>query len=201
MDPRAYGPDGHAERARDLLVGLVGDVTEDDGDTEVLRDRRQRGLHLVGERLAGFVGSGRGGQDPLLVVSPWFEVRRERYHDELLALVRGGDWDRWISFFAAGVGASAVSTRERVDALLAWREQALEKVRAAGISGIAERVAGELIGAPTVRAGQVAARHGITHQGAIRALRRLADLHIVSERARNGRVAFTATAVVELLSR
>jgi Fic family protein len=140
-------------------------------------------------------------QDPLLVVSPWFEVRRERYHDELLALVRGGDWDRWVSFFAAGVGASAVSTRERVDALLAWREQALEKVRAAGISGIAERVAGELIGAPTVRAGQVAARHGITHQGAIRALRRLADLHIVSERARNGRVAFTATAVVELLSR
>lgn len=140
-------------------------------------------------------------RDPLLVVSPWFESRRERYHDELLALVRGGDWDRWVNFFATGVGASAVSTRERVDALLAWREQALEKIRSAGISGIAERVAGELIGAPTVRAGQIAARHGITHQGAIRALRRLADLDIVSERARNGRVAFTANAVVDLLSR
>jgi predicted transcriptional regulator len=74
-------------------------------------------------------------------------------------------------------------------------------VRAAGISGIAERVAGDLIGAPTVRAGQVASHHGITHQGAIRALRRLADLGIVSEQARNGGVAFTATAVVELLSR
>ncbi len=140
-------------------------------------------------------------RDPLLVVSPWFEARRERYHDELLALVRGGDWDGWVRFFATGVGASAVSTRERVDALLAWREWALEKVRSAGVSGIAERVAGELIGAPTVRAGQVAARHGITHQGAIRALRRLADLDIVSERARNGRVTFTATAVVDLLSR
>jgi Fic family protein len=140
-------------------------------------------------------------RDPLLVVSPWFESRRERYHDELLALVREGNWDRWVSFFATGVGASAVSTRERVDALLAWREQSLQKVRSAGISGIAERIAGELIGAPTVRAGQVAARHGVTHQGAIRALRRLVDLGIVSERARNGRVTFTATTVVDLLSR
>ncbi len=140
-------------------------------------------------------------RDPLLVVSPWFEARRDRYHDELLALVRGGDWDRWVGFFATGVGASALSTRQRVEALLAWREQALEKIRVAGISGIAERVAGELIGAPTVRAAQVAARHQITHQGAIRALRRLADLGIVAERVRNGRVSFIATEVVELLSR
>jgi Fic family protein len=140
-------------------------------------------------------------RDPLLVVSPWFEARRDRYHDELLALVRDGDWDRWVGFFATGVGESAVSTRERVDALLVWREQALKKVRTAGISGIAERIAGELIGAPTVRASQMAARHGITHQGAIRALRRLAGLDIVSELPRDGGVAFTATAVVELLSR
>ncbi len=139
-------------------------------------------------------------RDPLLVVSPWFEAHRERYHDELLALVREGDWDRWVSFFATGVGASATSTHKRVDALLTWREQTLEKVRTAGISGIAERITGELIGSPTVRAGQVAARYGITHQGAIRALRRLAEIDIVSERARDGGVTFTATAVVELLS-
>ncbi|MFZ1154447.1 MAG: Fic family protein [Solirubrobacteraceae bacterium] len=139
-------------------------------------------------------------KDPLLVVSPWFEARRERYQDELLALTRSGDWNRWVSFFAAGLGASAVSTRERVDALLGWRDNTLGRVRAAGISGVAERVAGELIGAPTVRAGQVAARHGVTHQGAIRALRRLAELDIVLERARNGGVVFTATDVIELLS-
>lgn len=140
-------------------------------------------------------------RDPLLVVSPWFEGRREQYQDELLALTRGGDWDRWVSFFTTGVGASAVSTRERIDALLAWRERTLSRVRGAGVYGVAERVAGELIGAPTIRASQVAARHGVTHQGAIRALRRLTDLNVVSERSRNGRVLFTATDVVELLSR
>jgi Fic family protein len=139
-------------------------------------------------------------RDPLLMVSPWFEARRERYQDELLALSQSGDWSRWVGFFATGVGASSVSTRERVEALLVWRERVLASVRAAGLSGVAERVAGELIGGPTVRASQVAARHGITHQGAIRALRRLAELDIVSERSQGGRVAFTATGVVELLS-
>jgi Fic family protein len=140
-------------------------------------------------------------RDPLLVVSPWFEARRDQYQDELLALTQAGDWDRWVHFFATGVGASAVSTRERVDALLAWREQTLARVRAAGVSGVAERLAGELIGTPTLRATQVAARHGITHQGAIRALRRLSELGVMQERAHNGRVAFTATGVVELLGR
>jgi Fic family protein len=140
-------------------------------------------------------------QDPLLVVSPWFEARREQYQEELLALTRSGDWDRWVGFFATAVGASAVSTRERIDALVTWRERTLERVRRGGVSGVAERVAGELIGTPTVRAGQVAARHKVTHQGAIRALRRLAELGVVTERARRGRVLFTATDVVALLSR
>jgi Fic family protein len=138
-------------------------------------------------------------RDPLLVVSPWFEARRQRYHDELLALVRDGDWDRWVRFFATGVGASAVSTHKRVDALLGWRSEALEKIRAAGVSGIAERVASDLIGRPTVRAAQIAELHGITHQGAIRALRRLAALGVVSEQTHNGRVAFTAEAVIDRL--
>jgi Fic family protein len=140
-------------------------------------------------------------QDPLLVVSPWFEARREQYQQELLALTRSGDWDRWVGFFATGVGASAASTRERIDALVAWRELTLERVRVGGVSGVAERVAGELIGTPTVRASQVAARHNVTHQGAIRALRRLAELGVVTERSLRGRVLFTASDVVELLSR
>jgi Fic family protein len=138
-------------------------------------------------------------RDPLLVVSPWFEARRELYQDELAALSRTGDWDAWVSFFAAGVGASARSTLERVAALLDWREQTLERVRGAGVSGVAERLAGELIGGPILRASQVASRHGVTHQGAMNALRRLADLEIVAERTRRGRVSFVAEAVVTML--
>jgi Fic family protein len=140
-------------------------------------------------------------RDPLLVLSPWFEARRESYQDSLAALSRTGDWNAWVSFFATGVGAAARSTHEQLTALLAWREQALGRVRAAGISGVAERVAGELIGAPIVRAGQVASRHGVTHQGAMNALRRLAELGIVREQARGGGVSFVADDVVARLSR
>lgn len=137
---------------------------------------------------------------PILVVSPWFEARRIEYQDELLRLSETGNWDTWIRFFATGVGASAATTHGRVDALISWREETLERVRVAGVSGVAERLAGELIGAPILRASHVQARHGVTHQGAMFALRRLADLGVVTEQVRNGRVLFTARRVVELLS-
>lgn len=139
-------------------------------------------------------------REPILVVSPWFEARRREYQDGLLELSESGDWDGWVRFFAAGVGASADSTHERVDRLLSWQQEALSRVRAAGISGVAERVAGELIGSPVLRASQVARRHRVTHQAAMNALRRLATEGLVEERQRNGRVVFNAAPVVALLS-
>jgi Fic family protein len=136
---------------------------------------------------------------PILIVSPWFEARRLEYQDALLALSQTGAWDDWVRFFATGVGAAAATTHERIDALISWQEDALSRVRQAGVSGVAERVAGELIGAPILTAGQVAKRHDLSHQGGMYALRRLADLGIVVEQIRNGRVSFTARPVVQLL--
>jgi hypothetical protein len=88
-----------------------------------------------------------------------------------------------------------------VDSLLSWQEQTLQRVREAGVSGVAERVAADLIGAPILRASQVANRHQVSHQGAMNALRRLGELGIVEERVRNGRISFTASEVVALISR
>jgi Fic family protein len=114
-------------------------------------------------------------------------------------LSQTGDWDRWIGFFAAGVEESADTTRRRVESLLAWREQTLERVRAAGASGVAERVAGELIGGPIVRAPAVAKRHGVSPQGAMVALRRLAELGVLHEQRVRGRVTFVARDALALL--
>jgi Fic family protein len=140
-------------------------------------------------------------REPILVVSPWFEARRERYQDGLLDLSRSGDWDVWVRFFAQGVEASADDTRDRVDALLEWQAATLLRARATGLSGVAERVAGELIGTPFLRAADVAARHGVSPQAAIKALRRLVDVDVLEERQRNGRVVFSAPTVVRLISR
>ena len=89
---------------------------------------------------------------PMLVVSPWFEERREQYQDGLLNLSKTGEWEPWIWFFATGVEAAATRTHSRVDQLLAWQAQALSRAREGRASGVAERLAGQLIGAPILRA-------------------------------------------------
>jgi len=138
-------------------------------------------------------------REPILVVSPWFEGHRADYQHGLLKLSLTGDWDAWIRFFATGVAESADTTRTRVERLMAWREHTLDLVRLAGISGVAERVAGDLIGSPIVRAPTIAKSHGITPQGAMLALRRLAEAGIVNEQRIGGRVSFVANEVLELL--
>jgi Fic family protein len=136
---------------------------------------------------------------PILVVSPWFEARRAVYQDALLSLSRTGDWDAWIAYFAVGVQASANTTRQRIESLLAWQQEALKTVRQARASGLAERLAGELIGLPVVRAGQVAQRYDATHQAAMNALRRLEQLGLLTAHPAHGRVTFRADGVVRLL--
>lgn len=138
-------------------------------------------------------------REPILVVSPWFEAHRAAYQNGLLELSRTGIWDNWIYFFAAGVETAAGTTRVRVESLLAWRESALETVRKARLSGVAERLAGDLIGAPVLRAPQVARMHTVTPQGAMLALRRLAELGLVTEQKVGGRVSFVAGEVLRLL--
>jgi Fic family protein len=138
-------------------------------------------------------------REPILIVSPWFEARREAYQNGLLDLSANGNWDEWITFFAQGVASAADQTRSRVERLFAWREAALMRVRDVGISGVAERVAGELIGSPIVRAPVVAKEHQITPQGAMLALRRLAEIGLLAEQRSNGRVTFVAEEPLELL--
>ena len=138
-------------------------------------------------------------REPILVVSPWFEAHRADYQDGLLGLSLSGKWDNWIRFFATGVAEAADTTRMRVERLMAWREQALELVRGAGVSGVAERVAGDLIGSPIVRAPSIARQHQVTPQGAMLALRRLAELGLLQEERVGGRVSFVAGDALALL--
>jgi Fic family protein len=138
-------------------------------------------------------------REPILVVSPWFEARRSAYQDGLLNLSTTGRWDDWVEFFAAGVSESADTTRKRVERLWIWREEALARVRDAGVSGVAERVAGDLISSPIVRAPMIARQHSITPQGAMLALRRLTELGLLEEQRIGGRVSFVAIEALGLL--
>lgn len=142
-------------------------------------------------------------REPLLVVSPWFEKRRDRYQDELMHLCCSGDWDRWVSFFAEGVAASAVDSQQKVEGLVALQEQLRRRVQDAKKRGSAERLAAELVGRPYVDRPWVAERLGLSGQGAQNAINTLVSLNILepaqARLSRNARL-YVAPEVVQIIS-
>jgi Fic family protein len=118
-------------------------------------------------------------REPLLIVSPWFEARREAYQHALLELSCGGDWDKWIAFFAEGVAASAVESQEKVEALVTIQKRLRTQVQDAGKRGAAERLAADLVGNPYITSRDVMERYGLSKQGATNAVSTLAELGIL----------------------
>lgn len=141
-------------------------------------------------------------REPLLVVSPWFEQRRSAYQEALLNLSLDGDWDAWIAFFAEGVASSATESQRKVERLVELQGQFRSEVQRAGKRGIAERLAGDLIGNPYVTGRDVARRYGISGQGAHNALKALADLGILElgGTRSSGAHIYVARRVVEVVS-
>jgi len=140
--------------------------------------------------------------EPLLIVSPWFERRREQYQDSLLELSCTGEWDRWIAFFAEGVEASATESQMKVEGLASLQEDLRGRVQAAGKRGVSERLAADLVGLPFLTRADVVKRYRLSGQGAINAINTLVELGILQDAGfsnRGGRV-FIAPEVVDLVS-
>lgn len=137
--------------------------------------------------------------EPLLVVSPWFESRRRQYQDMLLSTSETGDFEPWIRFFAEGVAESADQTRRRIDLLLDLRQEMIRRVREAGVSGSAERIAGDLIGTPYIRVKDVVESHGISRQAAMKSLGRLEELSLLTKQRRGRQNVWVAGDVVTLI--
>jgi Fic family protein len=141
-------------------------------------------------------------REPLLVVSPWFEQRRSAYQEALLNLSLDGDWDAWIAFFAEGVASSATESQRKVERLVELQSDFRSEVQRARKRGIAERLAGDLIGNPYVTGREVARQYGISGQGAHNALKALADLGILElgGTRSSGAHIYVARRVVEVVS-
>jgi Fic family protein len=126
-------------------------------------------------------------REPLLVVSPWFEARRERYQDELLRLSCEGEWDAWVCFFAEGVAASAAESQVKVEHLVALQAELRSRVQKARKRGVAEQIAADLVGGPYITAPVVAMAYKLSGQGATNAIRTLVDLGILEPAIRLSR--------------
>lgn len=118
-------------------------------------------------------------REPLLVVSPWFEQRRDQYQDALFALSLSGDWDAWIAFFAEGVAAAAAESQDKVERLVTLQEELRSTVQLAGKRGVAERLAADLVGRPYITQREVSQEYELSKPGANNAIKTLLDLEIL----------------------
>jgi Fic family protein len=142
-------------------------------------------------------------RDPLLVVSPWFEQRRDQYQDALLQMSCTGEWDTWIRFFAEGVAASASESERRVEALVELQKNLRARVQQAGKRGVSEQLAADLVGQPYVTAPMVARLYGVSGQGASKVIKTLVELGIIQPttlRAPHGAQMYGARDVLTILN-
>jgi len=141
-------------------------------------------------------------RDPVLVLSPWFEARREEYQNELFTVSLTGDWEPWVGFFVRGVRASAIDTTRRIDRIFDLGEAWAEIAR--GLPGrAAPAVVDLLTERPIASAPDVAERLGLTPLTARNALNELVEAGVLSVRepARRGRTQiYYADAIIEVLS-
>ena len=141
-------------------------------------------------------------REPLLVVSPWFEQRRDRYQDALLELSCTGEWDSWLRFFAEGVAASAAESERKVETLVALQVALRARVQQARKRGVSEQLAADLVGRPYVSVPMVRRLYGVSDQGAAKVIKTLVSLGILSPsplRGPHGAQMYVAREVLAIL--
>jgi len=138
--------------------------------------------------------------EPLLTVSPWFEARRRLYQEGLAELSATGDWSHWVEFFACGVEESARDTVVIVRRLLALTENYKERLRDAGVRGVALDVAHSLIAKPIITVRDAADATGKGYQTASNAIQKLQEFKILAEYGSTYPKRYIAPEVLQALS-
>ncbi len=139
---------------------------------------------------------------PVINLSPYIEVRRDRYIDLLERVSAEGAWDDWITFFVEALGSQAIDSLQRVHAILDWRKAALDNLRASRVRGTAHLVVDDLMQSSMTTARRISDHHGVSITTANHALRRLSDLNIVREvTGRSYNRVFAAPELLNLLNR
>jgi Fic family protein len=134
--------------------------------------------------------------DSLLTVSPWFEQRREQYQDALAEVSASGDWDQWVSFFANGLEAAAISTAHRIEGVLDVKDQFHRQLVDAKIRGLARDIADFMVPHPFATLTQIAGEFGKPYQSIKDAVERLKSLGIVEDMSGGSQRIIRAPAVL-----
>jgi Fic family protein len=120
-------------------------------------------------------------QHPLLNISPWLERRRNQYQDHLLTVSQTGAIDPWVSFFCKAVLDQAIDAFNRIERLIAVREEMIQTLRQAGAKGTSRYIVDDLIGFPVVTVPAMTDVHRVSYQAANTAVARLVEFGILRE--------------------
>jgi Fic family protein len=139
---------------------------------------------------------------PILNLSPWLKVRKERYKTLLRDVSATGDFDPWVCFFATAVEAQAADMVQRIEDLLAAREELLQVVRDNRKRGFVLEIIEDLIGYLSLTPSSTAERHRVTYNTANDAFAKLESMGILREvtGAKYGRI-FVCPAVRRIATR
>lgn len=118
---------------------------------------------------------------PVLNLSPWLKLRKEDYKSLLRDVSTTGDYDSWVRFFATAVEAQAADMVQRIEELLAAREELLQIVRDHRKHGFVIEVIEDLIGYLSLTPSSIAKRHGVTYNTANDAFAKLEKMGILRE--------------------
>jgi Fic family protein len=119
---------------------------------------------------------------PLLYLSLYFKTNRSLYYDLLQTVRETGDWERWLSFFLAGVletSTQAAETARKIIALFDGDRRSIEALGRPTASAL--RVHALLQTRPLITIPQAAQALGLSRPTITSALGHLAQVGVVSE--------------------
>ena len=124
---------------------------------------------------------------PLLYLSAYLERERDEYVRRLQAVREEGDYEGWAAFFLTGVAAQAAAALGSAEALIRLSVVFRDRLRSIRARGSVVDAAEALIGNPFVTARGLAESLGVTRQGALYVISKLAEAGIVVEDPRGAR--------------
>ena len=119
--------------------------------------------------------------EPLLYLSAYFEARRQRYYDLLLAVSQRGAWEAWLVFFLRGVATQAGDAADRGRRLQDLRERYREQFQEERAAGRLLQTVDLLFARPVLTMPQMAGALGVNYATATRYIRRLAEAGLLRE--------------------
>ena len=118
---------------------------------------------------------------PLLYLSAYFESHRQEYYAHLLAISQRCAWREWVIFFLNGVTQQAQDTQRRVKQIQDLQSEWDTELQKNHVTALTLGAAHALIETPILSANLLVKKLDISHQGAMKILRKLEFLGLVKE--------------------